>query len=1107
MRVPCRLGPEPGEPRQLHACLTHLGYAQTSIVAATRGRRFALYVQYFCFEIPLQSGTNRHVTRAHHMNRAASSPSIPLRIFLAALALLCVTGAQPVNSQAQRAAPAGNDYDSSLFQAMSYRMIGPSRGGRVTAVTGVASEPRTFYMGAASGGMWKTTDAGATWLPISDSAFAVGSIGAIDVAASNASVVYVGTGSESLRSNVSIGRGVYKSSDAGKSWTFAGLPKVGQIGAVRIDPRNPDLVYVAAVGNPFVPNPERGVFRTRDGGASWQRVLFISDSTGAVDLEFEPGNPSVVYAAMWRGVRRPWTIISGAHEGGLYKSTDGGDHWTKLGGGLPTGLFGKANLAVTAADPQRVYALIEAKPGSGLYRSDDAGTSWSLINSQPSLITRPFYYTTIAADPTNADVVYAGAESFFKSANGGKSFKRFPTPHGDNHDMWINPRDGQIMIQANDGGANVSVDGGHSWSTQYNQPTAEIYQVAVDNQYPYRVYGAQQDNTTLIVPSLPPGWPADDPTQLWRVGPGCETGPIIPHPVNPDTVYGACKGQFSRMQLSTGQEQNYWVGAQYLYGFKPDELRYRFQRVSPMELSPHDPRIIYFGSQYVHRSTNGGVNWERISPDLTANDPTKQVVSGSPITRDVTGEEYYSTLYAIRESPLEKGVIWAGANDGPVHVTRDGGKSWKDVTPKGLPSGGRVQNIEPSPHRRGSAYIAVYRYLLGDFQPYIYRTNDYGATWTRLTDGKNGIAADEPTRVVREAPGREGLLFAGTEFGVYVSFDDGGQWRPLRLNLPVTPITDLRVFRHDLVIATQGRSFWIMDDITPLEQLTPRIAAAPAHLFEPRTAYRFRYRGVGNGPDAPQYTQPGAIIDYSLARASNGAISLEILDARGRLVRRFSSDSAAGASSAEPASAGTAALERTPGLHRVTWDFRYPGAWNDAPSARGDRGPMVAPGTYKVRLSVASNGGGAPWIGEQQLVVRADPRMIKSGVTQRDIEGQVAHNLRVRDEISRARRAAARIAAARKRLDGGTGATADTLLKLAVLDTALVTEPVRYSQPKLIDQLTYLYGMTTSADQRVGRDAVERLQELERQLNDIVARLDGVLGAAESHAGSRESDR
>jgi len=1022
-----------------------------------------------------------------------------------ALAMFAMAMALP----AQRAGdpPPDVKYDSGYLASLHYRMVGPSRGGRVTAVAGVGSEPRTFYMGAASGGVFKTTDAGATWLPVSDDDFAVGSIGAIEVAPSDPNIVYVGTGSESLRSNISIGRGVYRSDDAGKSWRLIGLHETGQIGAVRVDPTNPDVVYVAAVGNPFVNSPERGVYRTRDGGKSWRKVLFISDSTGAVDLEIQPGHPNVIYAAMWRGQRTPWTIISGAHEGGIYKSTDGGDNWTRLGGGLPDQLFGKANLAVTAANPDRVYALIEAKPGEGMYRSDDAGATWTRVSSQASLITRPFYYTTIAADPTNADVVYAGAEGFFKSTDGGKTYRRFSTPHTDNHDMWVNPHDGRIMIQANDGGANISFDGGNTWSTQYNQPTAEIYQVAVDSQFPYRLYGAQQDNTTLILPSLPPGGPVDDPMQLWQVGPGCETGPIMPHPLDPDTVYGGCKGQFTRMDLRTGQEQNYWVGAQYIYGFKPDELKYRFQRVSPMEISPNDPRIVYFGSQYVHRTTDGGVTWERISPDLTANEPDKQVISGSPITRDVTGEEYYSTLYAIRESPLESGVIWAGSNDGPIHVTRNGGKSWTDVTPEGLPPGGRVQNIEPSPHRKGSAYVAVLRYMLGDFRPYLYRTNDYGKHWTLLTTGSNGIPADEPTRVVREAPGRAGLLFAGTEFGAYVSFDDGANWKPLRLGLPVTPVTDMRIIRHDLVISTQGRSFWILDDITPLEQLTSELASAGAHLFTPRPAYRFRYRGgAGSGPAAPEFPPPGAMIDYSIGASGASAVTLEVRDAKGALVSSLSSapERSAGddAGNGRARRGGDDELETTPGLHRVIWDLRYPGPWSDggAGGGRGGRGPMVAPGKYTLKLTVNTASSSEPLTATRELEVRADPRIVNAGVTQRDMEEQLAHNLRVRDAVSEARRTAARVKAALKRMSGATGSAADSLRQLVLVDTALSTEPIRYSQPKLVDQLQYLYGMTTSADQRIGRDAVLRYQELKAELERVQARVRALLGPPEERA-------
>ncbi|HEU4564298.1 MAG TPA: hypothetical protein VFS05_06610 [Gemmatimonadaceae bacterium] len=1002
--------------------------------------------------------------------------------------------------------------DSALLGGLRYRMVGPSRGGRVTTVTGVPQEPFTFYMGSTGGGVWKTTDAGQTWRNVSDGFITVGSMGDIDVADSDPSVIYAGTGSDGLRSNVSIGKGVWRSADAGKTWAHVGLADVGNIGAVRVHPSDPNTAFVAAIGNPFRPSAERGVYRTTDGGKTWRKVLFVSDSTGAVDIEMQPGNPSVVYASMWRAERKPWTIISGAREGGIYKSTDGGATWRKLGNGLPDGLFGKSNIAVSAANPRRVYALVEAKPGGGLYRSDDAGESWTRVSDYAQLITRPFYYTNITADPTNADVVYVGTEGFYKSTDGGKTWKSMGTPHGDNHDLWINPADARIMIQSNDGGANVTLDGGKTWSTQYNQPTAEIYQVYVDDQFPYRLYGAQQDNSTLILPSLPlTQSPPDDPIQSWMQGPGCETGPIMPHPTNPDTVYGSCKGQYSRMSLRTGQEQQYWVGAQSLYGNPGKDLIYRFQRVSPMEVSPHDPRVLYYGSQYVHRTRDEGVTWERISPDLTANDPKyQQTVSGEPITIDVTGEEYYSTLYAIRESPVAKGVIWAGANDGPVHVTRDGGKTWTNVTPKDLPPGGRVQNIEPSPHRAGSAYIAVLRYLLGDFQPYIYKTDDYGRTWTRLTTGTNGIAADEPTRVVREDPDRAGLLYAGTEFGMYVSFDDGKRWRPLQLNLPRTPITDLKVHRKDLVISTQGRAFWILDDLTPLHQMRaagdrPDAGAkSAAFLFAPREAYRFRYSGGFGGlessrdrPDEPQFPPAGAMIDYWLEPGTTGPVTLDILDAAGKVVRSFTSEGA-GETTQKPAEPGmrrpmmerlgTPALPARPGLNRFVWDLSYAGPW--APDARrsGRNGPTAVPGTYTVRLTAAGTTMTRP------LTLRIDPRVARDGLTIADLSTQLAHNIRVRDLVTEVNAAVARLGEAKGRLKGASGAAADTLQRLTAIEQALVSEPVRYGKPGLQAQITYLYGLTLRADQKVGRDAVERYQVLRRELDARLAELDGILG-------------
>jgi photosystem II stability/assembly factor-like uncharacterized protein len=989
--------------------------------------------------------------------------------------------------------PAAPTVDANRWNGgLRYRMIGPMRGGRVTAITGVPSQPFTFYQGSTGGGVWKTTDAGHNWVNVSDGFFKEASMGAIEVALSNPNIVYAGTGSSKIRSNVSIGRGIYKSADAGKTWTFIGLRETGQISTIRIHPTNPDIVYVAALGNPFVPNPERGVFKSTDGGKSWKKVLYKTEILGGADLELDPSDPNTVYACMWRGQRKPWTIISGApasEGGGIYKSTDAGASWTKLGGGLPTELFGRSNVGIAAANPKRVYALIEAKPGAGLYRSEDSGATWTLINGSANLITRPFYYTTMGVDPNNPDLLFIGNEGWFKSTDGGKTFRRGQVPHGDSHDVWINPKNSNYMIQANDGGANVSLDGGATWSTQSNQPTAEIYQVAVDNQYPYRVYGAQQDNTTLIVPSRP-----ISTGQAFREGPGCETGPIIPDSVNPEIVYGSCKGQFSRQDMRSDNEARYWIGGQSLYGNPGDALKYRFQRVSPMEVSPHDPKVIYYGSQHVHRTRNGGVNWEVISPDLTARPAGTQDASGEPITRDATGEEVYSTLYAIRESPVQKGVIWAGSNDGPVHVSQDDGRTWTNVTPKSLPDGGRVQNIEPSPKRAGTAYIAVLRYLLGDFKPYIYRTDDFGRSWTMLTDGKNGIPADEPTRVVREDPDRAGLLYAGTEFGIYISFDNGANWQSFQINLPVTPVTDIRVAHKDLILATQGRGFWILDNLTPLHQLKEDPGAA---LYAPRLAYRSPVQGaqegLSRGGGGVVYPRAGAMIDYYLPRDAAEDLKLEFIDAAGEVVRTFTT----AATAADRETAGTTdedgdfrprgappTLIKKAGLNRFTWDLRTFGPWQSRAHPEGPNGPVVPPGTYTVKLTMGS------WTSSHPLTVAEDPRILATGVTQVDLVEQYEHNLRVRQLVSDVNQTVSRLRAAQNAAKNDPG----KLDKLSTLAAHLITPSIRYSKPELQTHITYLYGMTNGPDQKIGQDAIERLQVLRKELDQRIAELNSILG-------------
>jgi photosystem II stability/assembly factor-like uncharacterized protein len=1044
-----------------------------------------------------------------------------LATFAAALAAVTPLSAQRPGATAAARAPLMASVDTTLFKGLQYRMVGPTRGGRVTTVTGVPSQPRTFYMGVASGGVFKTTDAGAHWVPITDGKVPLGSTGSIAVAESDPNVIYLGTGSDGLRSNVSTGRGIYKSTDGGQSWSFMGLYNSGQTGAVRIHPRDPNTAWVAAIGDAFKPNPERGVYKTTDGGKTWKQVLKISDSTGAADVELNPANPDIVYAWMARIERKPWTIISGAREGGFYKSTDGGETWKKITAGLPNGLVGKGNLAVTAANPNRIFALIEALPNPGFYRSEDAGETWSLINPAANMLTRPFYYTTLAADPTNANVVYGGSEGFFKSVDGGATWQSFATPHGDNHDMWINPTDGNTMIQSNDGGANISTDGGRTWSSQNNQPTAEMYGVFLDNAWPYRLYGAQQDEGgTVIIPSQPA--PAGQPQFI--VGPGCETGPVLPHPTNPDTVYGSCKGQYEWMNMRTGLSRQYWVGGQSLYGNDAKDLIWRFQRVSPMALSPHDPKVLYYGSQYVHRTRDAGVTWETISPDLTARPACCQGASGEPITRDVTGEEFYSTLYAITEAATEPGVIWTGANDGPFFVTRDNGKTWTNVTPKDLPPGGRVAFIEASPHRRGSAYYAVYRYLLGDYQPYLYLTNDYGRTWKRLTDGKNGIPADWPTRVVREDPDREGLLYAGTEFGMFTSFDNGAHWQSFQLNMPNVPINDIKVHRKDLVIATQGRSFWILDDLTPLHQITPATAQQPSMLFRPRDAHRVRPaggrggggggRGAGGGrgnaapdPSVPQATPPGGVIEYYLSSVPATGVRIDIADSAGRPVAAFSSEgnvaltagdavAATPTNSDDPAAvaamtagqgggrgrggAGAPAARPTKniGMNKFYWDFVNQA--NTMP---------VPPGAYRVTLTAGDYKATHPW----RILV--DPRVAEDGVTAADLREQYLHNLRMRDMSAEVQRLQARLQAAQTRLASASGgAAADTLARVRSILSRVLDQPVRYGKPGVATHIRYLAGMTTGADQKIGRDNIARYQVLRKELDALIAETNAVLG-------------
>jgi len=1013
----------------------------------------------------------------------------------------------------------------SAFDDLKWRLVGATRGGRVTAYSGVRQQPHTFYFGGVGGGVWKSEDAGITWAPMTDgSPLGTGSIGSIDVAPSNPNHVWVGTGSAAIRSNVIIGRGVYKSLDAGKTWEFMGLKNSGQIGGVKVHPYNADTVWLAALGSPFGPNDERGIFKTTDGGKTWKKTLFVNNQTGGRDVEVDWENPDILYAAMYRGFRKGWDIISGgpASEGGIYKSTNGGETWKKITAGLPDDLIGKIDIDISRSNPKVLYAMVEALgPKGGLYRSTDAGESWTLVNNSQRLRARPFYFHYVTVNPKDENEVWVNELGLHKSVDGGKTFTTVPTPHGDNHGMWFNPDNPSIVLQVNDGGANVSLNGGKSWSSILNQPTAEYYMVSVDEQTPYRLYMPQQDNSTIIIPSVPPmSWGFEHPAQAWQQASGCETGQIWPKP-DGKVVWGACKGEVGRYNVETGQEKHYWVYPQNRYGHDPDDIKFRFPRQTVVYVSPHDSRVIYQASHVLHRSTDEGILWDIISPDLTAHEPEYQVVSGNPITRDVTGEEVYSTIYSMVESRLERGVLWVGANDGPVHVSRDNGKTWKNVTPPGL-VGARIQTVEDSPHARGRAYIAAYRFMREhDLKPYLYRTDDYGATWTLLTDGKNGIPDDYPTRVVREDPKQPGLLYAGTEFGFFVSFNAGKNWQSLQMNLPVTPVTDLRVHRNDLVISTMGRSAWIMDNVTPLQQLaaiaagTPRAeldarewnaalsgpsasgqtaGAMPATIvFAPREAIRLRNSAAPASPDEPEYPGTSAQIDLYFQNAPSADTKLEITDARGQVLRAFSVLSPGAASGGGQEMRGpfrrgggsSPGIKPEAGMQRLTWDLRFPGPWAPNAPEGGPGGPMVPPGKYTIKLT---SGGQTT---TRTLEVKSDPRIAADGVADGDIAEQVRFQLQVRDAISDARKLQVSIEEAMKKagvkpvapaLPGTSPGSAKYDHPLQALWAKVADTPGIYVQGMLVSQLNNVQRMINQADQKIGKDAFDRFADLQDEL-------------------------
>ena len=899
-------------------------------------------------------------------------------------------------------------YQESLYDGMKWRQLGPFRGGRAGTATGVANNPNLYYMGTAGGGVWKTTDAGSTWECISDGYFG-GSIGAVAVSESDPNIIYVGEGEQTLRGNVSSGNGVWKSMDAGETWTFIGLEGSEHVSRIRIHPTNPDIVYAAAIGNLWKPNKTRGVFRSMNGGATWEKILYESDKACAGDLVMDPNNPRVLYAATWQMKRNGYRMDSGGPDSKLFKSTDGGDTWKDISKlpGLPKGPWGIVGIAVSPVDSNRVWTIIEADEG-GVYRSDDAGKTWKKVNQNRALRQRAWYYSRLTADTQNIDKLYVMNVSYGVSTDGGKTFTLKNAPHGDHHDLWIDPNNNNRMVIADDGGAQISNDGGNNWTTYHNQPTAQFYRVSTDNAFPYRIYGAQQDNSTVRISHRTSGNAVTESD--WESTAGGESAHLAPDPKNNDIVYGGTfKGYMMRQDHSVGQTRSVNVWPDNPAGSGAEVMKYRFNWNFPVKFSMHDSNKLYAGSNYLHMTTNEGQSWKTISPDLTRAIPETIESSGGPITQDNTGAEFYSNIFVINESPLEEGVIWIGTDDGHIQITKDNGQNWENITPSEnmSPKLNMINSIDPSPFKKGTAYVAATSYKFGDYTPYIYKTSDYGKTWKRIT---NGIKSNHYTRVVRADKVREGLLYAGTEWGMYVSFDDGSSWQPFQLNLPITAIRDLEVRDNDLIAATHGRSFWIIDDLTPLHQLSSDVSKSEAFLYKPDQAYRMQQSGWGKAnPKLEGENHPnGAIINYYISNSNEtDTLHLDILQMDDTLIQRFSN--ATKEVKNDPSSPKK--LKVQSGGNRLIWNMRYPGFKSfegmvlySSPNI----GPKAVPGKYKVRLTY--NGKSQ----EQEFEIEKDPRLPNSSD---DFKNQFDFLLEVRDQVSRANKAIVDIRSVKKDLD------------------------------------------------------------------------------------------
>jgi photosystem II stability/assembly factor-like uncharacterized protein len=995
--------------------------------------------------------------------------------------------------------------EDARYQNLSWRHLGPFRGGRSVAATGVTSDPMTYYQGGVGSGVWKTTDAGLRWENISDETFGTSSVGAIAVAESDPNVVYVGMGEHAVRGVMtSHGDGVYRSTDAGKTWAHLGLENTRHIARIRVHPSDPDLVYVAAQGAAYGESEDRGIYRSADGGESWEKVLYVGTSASAAELAMDPTNPRILYASFWDHVRYPWFVKSGGEGSGLWKSTDGGDSWFEITEGLPETL-GKTAVDVSPANPDRLWAMIEADPKGGLYRSDDAGDSWSLVSSDWALRARPWYYNEVFADPTDENTVFVLSAPMMKSIDGGKTFTRVSTPHGDNHDLWINPTDSRVMINANDGGANVSFNGGESWSTQENQPTVQFYRVNTDNRFPYHVYGGQQDNSSVAIASWAAGGIGRE--DWYEVG-GCESAIPGFDRDDPRFVYAGCyMGILNEFDHETGGTRNAQPYPVMPAALEAREMKYRYNWSAPLVVSQHDPQTIYHGANVLLRSRDRGRSWEEVSPDLTRDQEDLQGYGGGPITNEGAGGEIYGTLAYVAESPLQEGLIWTGSDDGLVHLTRDGGATWTDVTPEDLPEG-LVNAVEPSPHDPATAYIAFSRYKFDDFTPHAFKTDDYGESWAPIAEG---FGADHWVRVVREDPVRRGLLYAGTEGGAYVSFNDGESWQSLGLNLPLTPITDLQIQRdrNDLVASTSGWGFWVMDDLAALQQ-AGEAEGQSVHLFRNRTAIRASGLGGGGGNGNTGRNPPsGAVLDFYLGDDPEGEVRLEILTGEGVLVRAYSTD--------PDKESGEGELEAEAGMNRHIWNLRYPNVFRvpELYTFGSLQGRRVVPGSYTVRLTVGEE--------ERTTVVEVvgDPRL---GTSQADYRAQDEFVRQIAEETDAIHRAVVRIGTVRDQIEAilervkeekgegedGEAASQEPLDRVVELGAALVDsltmvedslvqwktydgQTVLNAPSRLNFQYIYLMGNVEGADDGVTQGAREVFQDLNARWYPLRDRLEVLL--------------